>query len=335
MTKIYNIGIMTDEKNPNLNPQAEGSNAVFSRKGKNIIRYKNFEEVKNQLTPTQNNNQIIVNNFNFKQELSIILNKIEDIKVNEVSKTKIDTKVDKEVSKFMEKGENVFRRMKDEQVKEALTFGLFREKGEKGAAVKAAADFLLSINTRTKYVVEKLVNEAVNDLERQQKNLVKKTKRLIEERDKEEARNTQNIAKYERVIEELFNQNQDIKAETDEEISKLQEEIKKVVNQLKDYQEREKRLKEERARKLTKENIQKAKISEKDIKAPMTKSEDRIKELEHELEEMRYTAITFKESEEKRASELKDEQERHETTKTNLNNKITRKEEELKRAKIA
>jgi len=34
MTKIYNIGIMTDEKNPILNPQAEGSNTASGRKNK-------------------------------------------------------------------------------------------------------------------------------------------------------------------------------------------------------------------------------------------------------------------------------------------------------------
>jgi hypothetical protein len=34
MTKIYNIGIMIDEKNPILNPQAEGSNAASGSKNK-------------------------------------------------------------------------------------------------------------------------------------------------------------------------------------------------------------------------------------------------------------------------------------------------------------
>jgi len=34
MNKIYNIGIMTDEKNPILNPQAEGGNVASGRKNK-------------------------------------------------------------------------------------------------------------------------------------------------------------------------------------------------------------------------------------------------------------------------------------------------------------
>jgi len=42
MTKIYNIGIMTDEKNPILNPQAEGSNAAS---GSSSFRTEIEEEV--------------------------------------------------------------------------------------------------------------------------------------------------------------------------------------------------------------------------------------------------------------------------------------------------
>src|SRR6185503_852216 len=39
MTKIYNIGIMTDEKNPILNPQAEGSNTASESRGKEVVNY--------------------------------------------------------------------------------------------------------------------------------------------------------------------------------------------------------------------------------------------------------------------------------------------------------
>jgi hypothetical protein len=61
----------------------------------------------------------------------------------------------------------------------------------------------------------------------------------------------------------------------------------------------------------------------------MENPSERINFLEKELEEMRFTAIVFKESEEKRALELKHEKESRETRENNLKNQLEREKQFL------
>jgi len=135
---------MTDEKEI-INPQAEGSNAVFSRKGKEVVR------------------------SNHSEKLELIKSSLDNFQFSEITQEKIEKKINKTVESFglsdVEKitmGMNSF----------SSNIPIIGMISSNVAIETVKMRYRKEANEKMPLVVKKLVNTAINDLEKQKKELV-------------------------------------------------------------------------------------------------------------------------------------------------------------------
>lgn len=285
------------------------------------------------------------------QELNEVKATFENLKVSEVSSEEISNKL----AKKLEQVKQISVREIDLGDRIITNLPLLSNLIPGSVAGQVAGKFKSEMLKEGEKMVKKLVEKSTEDLEKQRKKAVKKIGVLIQARDKEVKGAQEVISKMESVInklqEELLKEkeeaekniadyqkkHQDLTEEKEEEIQqlkeassnkykelkdlsaveikKLQESIKELMEEVKDWENREKKLKEERELRLNKEYKQKAELEEQGIKKSLMDPEEKIRMLKKEVEEMRFTAIVFKESGEHKELELKNEKESHGRTK--------------------
>jgi chromosome segregation ATPase len=205
MTKIYNIRIMTDEKNPFINPQAEGSNAIFSRKGKEVIK------------------------GNSSEQLLLMKNQLESYQINRKSHKEIESKIAKKIIKVGTQLNISF---------DCGIFGVFKGRSE------AQRRFEILYTELTK-AAEKTINVANSELFEEKNKLVNNLAKLSEQvNDRENGllaeidKLTLEIAKMENRLDQYKEAEKRLKERQEARIKKGQTLESKAIVDLKTAKER-------------------------------------------------------------------------------------------------
>src|SRR5207253_7261431 len=173
MTKIYNIGIMTDEKNPILNPQAEGSNTASGSKNKGKER---ATEGGSNFASISREERTIIRSKNSEQ-LELIKKNFKNFQFSEITKAKIDRKVNKTIDKITYT-ENDVSKASRMILSNAPVLGMIVN----SVSIK---DTECKLKNQMREVIpqdlQKLVNVAISDLENQKTELIRELANLSEQ----------------------------------------------------------------------------------------------------------------------------------------------------------